>query len=172
MDGVCVEVKQTSGHGDCRGEHRKLGQLKVRPDTRRFFSEGCREGCQTTVDSKRSSKAGFVSFGDAWDAMAREKAEHPLVVDRLSCGQPQSQLDATWGLAAVRSPLTAELGWRAVIDGTDRVVELSNARESGGEGCLGDWHRRGLEQDAGQVRTMGSRQCLRPSAQLFGEHAV
>jgi hypothetical protein len=131
------------------------------------------------VGQSQAASIGAVhALLDPRDRAGAQVAEQPGAVERRAVGEADAQGPGPLGRVAHGRAGEAswrpstELTWRHRVDPADRLVELADAREAGGEGHLGDRERGGLEQHPGGLRPARAGQLQRSRPQLLHQPPV
>ncbi len=119
---------------------------------------------------ERAPVGPVTNLRDAGDGGGGEMTEQVLRVQRPSETEPQSQ--AVAGRCEGDGTAAAQVGWSECEHGTDGVVELSDAREPGGDRDLGHRQRGRLDQDARGLGALGASQRERARAQFGGKQPL
>ncbi len=108
------------------------------------------------------------------DRPLTDERHHVARRERLAHRQPDGDAGPRGGgvrLVLTRRRRSANLRRRRGEHLSERVVELADAAESGGERHVGQRHRRRLDEQAGGVGALGSGDGERARAEFVGQHA-
>src|SRR5690606_29008519 len=119
---------------------------------------------------ERSREALRIAFLQPGDRVVGEEPEEAHVVEGRAGGEPQRERPRQRGFRGDPRPAASaqapQFARRRAVDLGDRVVELAEAAETGGEGDVGDAQLCRGEQRAGRLRPVRASEGEGPRAEL------
>ena len=165
--GVEVEQRAATTHGDA-----EIAQVLEAQSG--FDVVGARRKRHDGVPVRQpqaAMQAAVAHFLEPGHGARGEEVEQPCFIERLAAREPQHDEPRLGGRYTPRAGAPPQLARRPGEDGPDRVVELPQAGEPGGEGDLPEGQVGRLDEDPCRLRALRARETERSRAELVAQQA-